>query len=81
MSALEPRIVGQPLRHVRLLNAFLLRTAEPPITTDIGGIGGSLPTGRAGGSPKKVAANALRDFWQGVTDHVMLRIDDWTSTI
>jgi len=31
MSALEPRIVGQPLRHVRLLNAFLLRTAEPPI--------------------------------------------------
>jgi formamidopyrimidine-DNA glycosylase len=32
MSALEPRIVGQPLRHVRLLNAFLLRTAEPPIT-------------------------------------------------
>jgi formamidopyrimidine-DNA glycosylase len=32
MSALEPRIVGQPLRHVRLLNAFLVRTAEPPIT-------------------------------------------------
>src|ERR1700736_2226432 len=32
MTALEPRIVGQPLRHVRLLNAFLLRTAEPPIT-------------------------------------------------
>jgi formamidopyrimidine-DNA glycosylase len=32
MSALEPRIVGQPLQHVRLLNAFLLRTAEPPIT-------------------------------------------------
>jgi formamidopyrimidine-DNA glycosylase len=32
MSALEPRIVGQPLRRVRLLNAFLLRTAEPPIT-------------------------------------------------
>jgi formamidopyrimidine-DNA glycosylase len=32
MSALEPRIVGRPLRRVRLLNAFLLRTAEPPIT-------------------------------------------------
>jgi len=32
LSALEPRIVGQPLRRVRLLNAFLLRTAEPPIT-------------------------------------------------
>jgi formamidopyrimidine-DNA glycosylase len=32
MSALEPRIVGQRLQRVRLLNAFLLRTAEPPIT-------------------------------------------------
>src|ERR1700730_8915563 len=32
LSALEPRIVGQPLRRVRLLNAFLLRTAEPSIT-------------------------------------------------
>jgi formamidopyrimidine-DNA glycosylase len=32
MSALEPRIVGQPLRRVRLLNAFLLRTAEPSIS-------------------------------------------------
>jgi formamidopyrimidine-DNA glycosylase len=32
LTALEPRIVGQPLRRVRLLNAFLLRTAAPPIT-------------------------------------------------
>jgi formamidopyrimidine-DNA glycosylase len=33
LSALEPRIVGQPLQHVRLNNAFLLRTAQPPLAT------------------------------------------------
>ncbi len=31
MSALEPRVVGRPLEHVRLASAFLLRTVEPPI--------------------------------------------------
>ncbi len=31
ISALETRIVGQPLVHVRLASPFLLRTAEPPI--------------------------------------------------
>src|SRR6201996_6081790 len=30
LSALEPRIVGQPLVRVRLASAFLLRTAQPP---------------------------------------------------
>jgi formamidopyrimidine-DNA glycosylase len=32
ISALEPRIVGQPLEQVRLASAFLLRTAQPPVT-------------------------------------------------
>jgi len=32
ISALEPRIVGQPLERVRLANVFLLRTADPPIS-------------------------------------------------
>jgi len=32
IQALEPRIVAQPLEKVRLASAFLLRTAEPPIT-------------------------------------------------
>jgi formamidopyrimidine-DNA glycosylase len=32
LSALEPRIVGQPLEHVRLASVFLLRTAQPPIS-------------------------------------------------
>jgi formamidopyrimidine-DNA glycosylase len=32
ISALKSRIIGQPLKHVRLASAFLLRTAEPPIS-------------------------------------------------
>src|ERR1700677_1239176 len=31
ITALEPRIVGQPLEHVRLTSVFLLRTADPPL--------------------------------------------------
>jgi formamidopyrimidine-DNA glycosylase len=31
ISALQPRIVGQPLEHVRVVSAFLLRTARPPV--------------------------------------------------
>jgi formamidopyrimidine-DNA glycosylase len=31
ITALEPRIVGQPLEHIRLQSAFLLRTAQPPL--------------------------------------------------
>ena len=33
ISALEDRIVGQPLEHVRLASPFLLRTAQPPIAS------------------------------------------------
>jgi formamidopyrimidine-DNA glycosylase len=32
IGALEPRVLGQRLEHVRLASAFLLRTAQPPIT-------------------------------------------------
>ena len=31
ISALEPRIVGQPLERVRLASPFLLRTVQPPL--------------------------------------------------
>jgi formamidopyrimidine-DNA glycosylase len=31
LTALEPRIVGQPIERVRLASAFLLRTAQPPL--------------------------------------------------
>jgi formamidopyrimidine-DNA glycosylase len=36
LSALEERVLGQPLQHVRIASPFLLRTAQPPITEAIG---------------------------------------------
>ena len=33
ISALEPRIVGQPLQHIRLASPFLLRTVQPPLAS------------------------------------------------
>jgi formamidopyrimidine-DNA glycosylase len=33
ISALEDRILGRTLEHVRIANVFLLRTAEPPISS------------------------------------------------
>lgn len=38
IGALESRIVGQPLEHVRLNSAFLLRTAQPPLASVEGGV-------------------------------------------
>ena len=32
IAALEPRVLGKTLEHVRLQSVFLLRTADPPIT-------------------------------------------------
>jgi formamidopyrimidine-DNA glycosylase len=37
ISALQPRVVGQPLVRVRLASVFLLRTVQPPIT-DVEGL-------------------------------------------
>jgi formamidopyrimidine-DNA glycosylase len=33
LSALEPRILGQPLEHVRVAGVSLLRTAQPPLAS------------------------------------------------
>jgi formamidopyrimidine-DNA glycosylase len=33
ISALEPRIVGQPLQRIRLASPFLLRTVQPPLAS------------------------------------------------
>jgi formamidopyrimidine-DNA glycosylase len=65
MSALEPRIVGQRLQRVRLLNAFLLRTAEPPITRVEGGIVRELR--RIG---KRIAIGFDNDLW--LVFHLMI---------
>src|SRR5580698_3096512 len=32
ITALEKRIIGQPLERVRVASAFLLRTAQPPLS-------------------------------------------------
>jgi formamidopyrimidine-DNA glycosylase len=36
ISALEPRILGQPLERVRLASVFLLRTVDPPLASTEG---------------------------------------------
>jgi formamidopyrimidine-DNA glycosylase len=33
ITALEPRVIGQPLERIRLNSPFLLRTAQPPISS------------------------------------------------
>ena len=42
LTALEPRVVGQPLEHIRIASPLLLRTAVPPIASIEGRIVQSL---------------------------------------
>ena len=58
ISALEPRIVAQPLERVRLASPFLLRTAEPPITNAEGRVVRELR--RIG---KRIAIGVEGDLW------------------
>jgi formamidopyrimidine-DNA glycosylase len=58
ITALEPRIVGQPLERVRLASAFLLRTAQPPLADVEGRIVGELR--RLG---KRIAIGLENDLW------------------
>jgi formamidopyrimidine-DNA glycosylase len=58
ISALEPRIVGQPLERVRLASAFLLRTVEPAIGDAEGRVVQGL--GRIG---KRIAIGVEGDLW------------------
>ena len=58
ISALEPRIVGQPLEHVRVASAFLLRTARPPVAGVEGRIVQELR--RIG---KRIAIGVEGDLW------------------
>ena len=58
LSALEPRIVGQPLVRVRIHGAFLLRTAEPPVTDVDGKVVRELR--RIG---KRIAIGLDSDLW------------------
>src|SRR6202007_1215334 len=58
IGALEARIVGQPLEHVRIASAFLLRTAQPPVTSAEGRLVRELR--RIG---KSIAIGLDNDLW------------------
>jgi formamidopyrimidine-DNA glycosylase len=58
ISALEPRIVGQPLVRVRLASVFLLRTAEPPLASAEGRVVREIR--RIG---KRIAIGVEGDLW------------------
>ncbi len=58
ISALEPRIVGQPLVRVRLASVFLLRTAEPSVESAEGRLVRELR--RIG---KRIAIGVEGDLW------------------
>jgi formamidopyrimidine-DNA glycosylase len=58
ITALEPRIVGQPLERVRLQSAFLLRTAQPPLADVEGRVVRELR--RIG---KRIAIGVDNDLW------------------
>jgi formamidopyrimidine-DNA glycosylase len=58
ITALEPRIVGQPLEKIRLTSPFLLRTAQPPLEIAEGRIVRELR--RVG---KRIAVRLENDLW------------------
>jgi formamidopyrimidine-DNA glycosylase len=65
ISALEPRIVGQPLEPIRFNNPFLLRTAQPPVSS----VGGQVVRGvrRIG---KRIVIGLENDLWLAL--HLMI---------
>jgi formamidopyrimidine-DNA glycosylase len=65
ISAMETRIVGQPLNRVRLISAFLLRTAEPPMVEVEGRVVRELR--RIG---KRIAIGVDGDLWLVI--HLMI---------
>ena len=65
ISALEPRILRQPLEHVRIASAFLLRTVQPPITMMEGRVVRELR--RIG---KRIAIGVEGDLW--IVLHLMI---------
>jgi formamidopyrimidine-DNA glycosylase len=58
ISALEARILGQPVERVRLASVFLLRTAQPPVTNAEGRVVSELR--RIG---KRIAIGVEGDLW------------------
>jgi formamidopyrimidine-DNA glycosylase len=65
ISALESRILGQPLEHIRITSAFLLRTVQPPVSTLEGRVVRELR--RIG---KRIAIGVDCDYW--IVLHLMI---------
>jgi formamidopyrimidine-DNA glycosylase len=65
ISALEPRVVGQALEHVRVASPFLLRTAQPPLASAEGHTVRELR--RVG---KRIAFGLDNDLWLAI--HLMI---------
>jgi formamidopyrimidine-DNA glycosylase len=65
ISALEPRIIGRPLEHVRVASPFLLRTAQPPLASAEGHTVRELR--RVG---KRIAFGLDNDLWLAI--HLMI---------
>jgi len=65
ISALEPRVVGQALEHVRVASPFLLRTAQPPLAIAEGHTVRELR--RVG---KRIAFGLDNDLWLAI--HLMI---------
>jgi formamidopyrimidine-DNA glycosylase len=65
IGALESRIVGQPLEQIRLASAFLLRTAQPPLSSVEGRIVRELR--RVG---KRIVIGTDDDLWLAL--HLMI---------
>ncbi len=58
ISALEPRIVAQPLNRVRIASAFLLRTVQPPVASVEG-----RPVRELRRIGKRIAIGVEGDLW------------------
>jgi len=65
ISALESRIIGQPLERVRLSSVFLLRTVQPPLASVEGHVVRELR--RVG---KRIAIGVENDLWLAL--HLMI---------
>ncbi|HTX76905.1 MAG TPA: DNA-formamidopyrimidine glycosylase family protein [Terracidiphilus sp.] len=65
IAALEPRIVGEPLQHVRLGSVFVLRTVDPPVSAAEGRTVTALR--RVG---KRIAIGLDNDIWLVI--HLMI---------
>ena len=65
ITALEPRIVGQPIEQIRIVSPFLLRTAQPPVGDVEGRVVRELR--RMG---KRIVIGVDDDFWLAL--HLMI---------